>query len=134
MNLHDVMTDLASALRGIEGLNVFPFWVDRITAPAAVVAWPDPYTFDATFGRGSDSADFPVVVLVGKADAEWSAVELGAYCNGSGPRSVKAVVEAYEATAYDVATVQSVEFAVTTVGSAEYLAATFTVSIVGQGT
>ena len=133
MNVYEVQTDLASALRSIEGLNVFPFWVDRITAPAAVVAWPDPYTFDTTMGRGSDTATFPVVVLVGKADAESSAIELGAYCNGSGDRSVKAVIEAYAATAYDVAVVESVEFAVTSVAGVEYLAATFQITVTGQG-
>lgn len=133
MNLGEVMADLASALGVIEGLNVFPFWANRVTSPAAVVAWPEPYTFDSTFGRGSDTAVFPVVVLVSKVDDEGSALELGAYANGSGPRSVKAAIESYTATAYDVAVVESVEFAVTAVAGTEYLAATFQVSIVGQG-
>lgn len=133
MNLHDVMTEVADALSAIDGLNTFPFYADRITPPAAVVAWPDPYEFDTTMGRGSDTATLPVVVLVGKVDAESAAAELGAYCDGAGPRSVKATVEAYDATTYDEAVVESVEFSVVTVASVEYLAATFNVNITGNG-
>lgn len=133
MNIAAVMEDLAAALATIEGLRVFPFWAERIEPPAAVVAWPDPYDFDTTMGRGSDTATFPVVVLVGKVDARSAALELGAYCDGSGDRSLKEVVEAAEAESYDVATVESVEFAVISVGGVEYLAATFSITVTGTG-
>lgn len=133
MNLNDVRTELGTALATISGLNTFPFYVDRVTPPAAVVAWPDPYSYDSTFGRGSDTATFPVVVLVGKVDAESAAAELGAYCDGSGDRSVKAVIEAHTPTAYDSARVESVEFAVVTSAGVEYLSATFNVHVIGNG-
>lgn len=133
MNLASAMQDIADALDTVEGLRVHPFWADHITPPAAVVAWPDPYEYDAAFGRGADIATFPVVVLVGKVDARSAALELGAYCDGTGARSVKAVVEAHQATAYDSARVESVEFSVVSVSGNEYLAATFTVQVIGNG-
>jgi hypothetical protein len=133
VNVAEVMAELATAVDTIDGLNTFPFWADRIEPPAAVVAWPEPYDFDATMARGSDSATFPLVVLVGKVDDASAAIELGAYCDGSGARSIKEVIEAHAPTAYDVATVESVEFAVTSVAGVEYLAATFAISIVGTG-
>ncbi|MBL8926320.1 MAG: hypothetical protein JNM77_08775 [Pseudonocardia sp.] len=134
MNLNDVRLELAEAVGAIEGVNVHSFYADRVTAPAVVVGWPDPHDYDLTMGRGSDSATFPVLVLVSKNDAESAAAELGAYCNGSGDRSVKAVIEAHDpAGVYDEAVVQSVEFSVVTVAGTEYLGAEFAVAITGTG-
>lgn len=133
MNLHDVMTELADALVVIEGLRRFPYWAERIEPPAVIVSWPDPYTFDATFGRGSDTTSFPVAVLVGMADMRSATTQLAAYCDGSGARSVKTAIEAHQGVSYDSARVESVEFSVIPVAGVEYLAATFTVHVIGNG-
>ena len=132
MNLGAVMDDLAAALGGIDDLRVYPYWVDRVTPPAAVVAWPDPLEYDATQRRGSDRFTVPVVVLSGRVDARSSRDRVAAYADGSGPRSVKAVVEAHTPTAYDTATVTRCEFGVHTVAGVEYLAATFDIDITGS--
>lgn len=134
MNLNDVRLALADAVGAIDGVNVHSFYADRVTSPAAVVGWPDPYDYDLTMGRGTDTAVFPVLVLVSKNDAESAAVELGAYCDGSGARSVKAAIEAHDSDGvYHEAVVESVEFAVVTVAANEYLGAEFAVAITGNG-
>jgi hypothetical protein len=134
MDLAAVMDDIGTALETIEGLRVFPYWADRIVPPAAVVGWPDPLSYDATMTRGADEVEgIPVIVMVGKADQRSARDQVAAYANGSGARSVKAVIEAHAATAYDSARVARAEFGVISVGGVEYLAATFSVDLIGQG-
>lgn len=133
MNLADAMDELAAALAPIEGLRVFPYWTDRITPPAAIVGWPDPLTFDATFGRGSDKVEFPLHVAVGKFDARSSRDQMAKYADGSGEFSVKAAIESHTPAAYDSARVTRVEFDVLTVAEVDYLAATFYIDITGRG-
>jgi hypothetical protein len=134
MDLSAVMEDLGTALETIDGLRVFPYWADRVTPPAAVVGWPDPLTYDSTMRRGADEVEgVPVIVMVSKVDGRNATRELAAYANGSGPRSVKAVIEAHSATSYDSARVARAEFGVISVAATEYLAATFFVDLIGTG-
>lgn len=133
MDLAGVMDELGAALEDISGLRVFPWWADRITPPAAIVEFPEELTFDGTHGRGSDRMTVPLVVAVAKNDARTARNALAAYCNGSGAASVKAVLEAATYTACDSVRVQSCEFGVVTVAAVEYLAATFSIDVIGQG-
>lgn len=133
MNLAGVMDDLGAALETIPGLRVFPYWTDRITPPAAIVGWPEPLTFDATYFRGSDRAEIPIYVAVGKVDARSARDTMARYADGAGSYSVKAAVEAHAATAYGSARVMRVEFDVLTVAAVDYLAATFVVDLTGKG-
>jgi hypothetical protein len=133
MDLAAVMDELGEALRTIAGLTVFPYWVERVVPPAAVVAWPDPLTYDATMRRGADQAELSILVLVGKVDALSARNQLARYADGSGPASVKAAVESHRATAYDTARVASATFGVITVAGVELLGATFTIEITGRG-
>lgn len=133
MNLADVMDELAAALGEIAGLRVFPYWADRVTPPAAVIAWPEPLTYDHTARRGSDRMTVPVIVLVGKVDSRTARDRLAAYADGAGDTSVKTVLERHTFTALDSLRVQQCEFSVMTVAGVEYLAGTFDVDIVGKG-
>lgn len=133
MKISGVMDELGSALESIAGLRVSPYWADRITPPAAVVAWPDPLTYDEAYDRGSDRASFLVFVMVGRVDSRSARDQLSEYADGAGPKSVKQAIDGWAATAYDVATVQRVEFGSIAVAGTDYLAATFTIDIVGPG-
>lgn len=133
MNLADVMDELGTALGTVVGLRVFPYSASRITPPAAVVGWPETLDYDATMGRGSDRATLPVTVLTGMVDARSARDDLAQYCDGSGSKSIKTVLEAGNYTACDSVTVRSVRFEAVTVASIEYLSATFDVDIFGEG-
>ena len=133
MNLADVMDEVAAALGTITGLRVHAHPPGQVHPPAAVVSYPETYTFDGTYGRGMDRLTLPVVVVVGKASDRGARDALAAYADGSGARSVKAVVEAGTYTACDTAVVTGAEFDVVTIGGQDYLAALFTVDITGQG-
>jgi hypothetical protein len=152
VNLDDVTADLGQALtyvpevldeddpeivvtpaRGIEGLRIFPYWPDRISPPTAIVQWPETIDFDSTMVRGGDSGAFLVTILVAKTDARAAQKAIAPYCSGSGSKSVKEAIESYEPTAYDSARVKSLEFAIFTIASTDYLAASFDIHIIGSG-
>lgn len=133
MNLADVMDEIGTALEGIDGLRVFPYWADRITPPAAIVAWPDPVTYDATMGRGADQMTLPLFVLVGRFDARSTRDRLAVYLDGSGDSSVKAVLEAHTWTSCDSVRVASATVDSYTVAAVDYLGAEFSLDIFGTG-
>lgn len=133
MNLANVMKAVAAQLATIADLNVYSFPPDKVEPPAAVVSYPDDYTFDATYGRGADKLTLPVVLVVGKVDQESTRDALGAYVDGSGARSIKAVVEAGVYTAFGTVRVAGVEFDVVTVAGVDLMAALFSFDIAGSG-
>jgi hypothetical protein len=135
MILWDVMAALGDALKTISDppLRVYPYTEARITPPAGMVTLPRTFAYDATFGRGSDDFTVPVIIFVGRVDAESSHRALCAYVDGAGPRSVKETIEQHETTAYDIAHVLDVQFLVMTVASVDLLTATFRVRVVGRG-
>jgi hypothetical protein len=133
MNIVNVQDAIATQLDTITGLRVSAYPPDRITPPTAIVAWPDSYIYDETFVRGMDRLSLPVVVLVSKVSDRASRAELAAYCNGSGASSIKAVLESGSYSAFDTLRVQSVDFDVVSIAGTEYMAANFTVDVVGTG-
>lgn len=133
MDVGAVMDELGTALGTIDGLRVYPYWADKISSPAAVVAFPEAIEFDSTYNRGADTTTLDVLVLVARRDGRTTRDRLGKYAAGDGDDSVKAAIEGHTATAYDSARVQRADFGVSSVAGTEYLAATFTVEIIGQG-
>lgn len=127
------MDDLGAALKTVPELRVFPYWTEKINPPAAIVGWPEPLTFDATMGRGSDRTEIPIYVAVGRSNARAARDQMSRYADGSGEHSVKAAVESHDAEHYDTARVIRVEFDVLTVAAVDYLAATFFIDITGRG-
>src|SRR5687768_1669543 len=101
MNLSDVMDEVAARLGAIKGLRVFAYPADSLSPPAAAVLYPDGITFDETYGRGMDRLTLPVLVVVGKPTDRSTRDRIAAYCDGSGPASVKAAVEAGDGAAFD---------------------------------
>jgi len=133
MNLADVMDEVAARLGAVDGLRVFPYPADHVSPPAAIVSYPETYTFDETYGRGMDRMTLPVVVVVGKPTDRSSRDRLAAYVAGSGPGSVKAAVEAGDGAAFDTVRVVSVEFDVIAIAGTDYIAAVFDLDVAGQG-
>lgn len=133
MNLDAVMEQVASKVDLIADLRVFAYPPDSLTPPAAVVSYPETYTFDETYGRGSDRLTLPVVVVVGKVTDRGTRESLAAYCDGSGAKSVKQAVETGGYTALHSVRVTGIEFDVVTIGGTDYMAALFSLDITGSG-
>jgi hypothetical protein len=133
MNLADVMDEIGDKLDTITGLRIYRFPPDSVNPPAAIVTYPETYTYDETFGRGSDRMTLRVIVLVGRVSDRSSRNQLGDYVDGSGSESVKAVIESGTNTDFDTARVTSVEFDMIQVSGVDHVGATFMVDIFGEG-
>lgn len=134
MNLADCMDEIATQVDTIDGLRVYAWPVPSITPPAAVMTYPGTYEFDATYGRGMDRLSLLLAVVVGRADQRSARDRLGAYVDGSGSSSIKAVVEAGTYTAFHTVRVVGVDFGEVTIAGTAYVGATFELDITGQGT
>jgi hypothetical protein len=133
VNLADVMDQVADRLDTISGLRTFAYPADSVVPPVAVVGYPEQIVFDATYGRGSDQISLPVWVLVGKVSARSTRDLIAPYAAGSGPSSVKEVLESGDYTAFDSLQVTVVEFDVLKVAGGDFLAAGFNLDIAGKG-
>lgn len=133
MDVGAVMTEIETPLKTI-GLRTAVWGVKTISPPAAIITLPDAVDFHGGYGVGSTRIrDLMVVVLVGRADARSALKTLMPYCAETGTKSVKASLEGYAFTTFDVITVESVEFDTVTYGDVPYLAAMFHTDIVGKG-
>lgn len=134
MNLDAVMTDVADRLKTIAGLRVFDHPVDTVNPPTAIVSLPE-IVFDETYGRGMDRYTLPVILAIGKVVNRASRANLAPYVAGAGAKSFKAVLEdeTVPYAAFDTLRVVGISFDVIQWSSVEYLCATFTLDIAGDG-
>lgn len=133
MNLSDVMDDIGQALKTIEGLRVFPYNVERVASPAAVVGWPETIEYDAGMGRGADRMTLVVFLLVASPQQRSARDQLARYLNGGGPESVKAAIDGGTYTALDSARVMRARVDTLTSAGTDYLGAVLDVDIIGRG-
>lgn len=133
MDLGAVMDEIGDQLDTITGLRVYRYPPGSVQVPAAVVTYPETYSYDETMRRGMDRIVLPVVVMVGAVSDRSSRDKIAAYADGAGARSIKTVVEAHTYEACDSVRVQGAEFDIVSMASVEYLAATFTIDIAGTG-
>ncbi|WP_433368372.1 hypothetical protein ACQPZX_41435 [Actinoplanes sp. CA-142083] len=134
MNLDLVMDEAAGVLQQITGLRVFAYPAPTLVPPAGYVSYPRSIDFDEEYQRGGDQfTDLPMVLLAGKADDKSARDTVAAWAAGSGPKSVKARMEAHAWTTCDDLTVTSCEFDIERIGSVPYLAAMFKATVVGPG-
>ena len=132
MNIAAVMDQLAARLDTIDGLRVTAHWVGTPNPPHAVVSMPRG-DFDATYGRGMDRWELPIILILGKVSERAARNAASPFVSGSGDKSFKQVLEAGTYTEFDTLRVQDFEFDVITFGAVDYLTATFTLDIAGRG-
>jgi hypothetical protein len=133
MNVGAVMDQLGAALGTIPGLRVYPYTVDKVNVPAASVYFPDGITYDTTMRRGTDTAEFPVLIAVDRVNARAGRDKVSKWAAGDGEESVKAVIEAHETGEWDTVRVMRSEFGAVSIGGTDYLSVTFYIEIVGKG-
>lgn len=139
MNINDVSAEIGDKLAAAEiGLRVLAWDADSISPPGVIFALPTEYEYDKTYGRGSDEFTLPIIVLVGKSDSRTARTSLGLYLNGSGPKSIKSVVDSHKVhnvyTSCDTVRVQQVsDIGPYVAGAITYLGATLDTRITGKG-
>lgn len=136
MNIQDVRDEIGEKLGAIPQLRVYPYNVDKVPPPGAIVGLPESIDFDATYGRGSDTITIPLWVMVARANAQAADAQLAEYLDGSGARSVKAAVDSSNTNTYtscDTVTVQRAVPVALPSGGVDLLGAEFTVTVTGSG-
>jgi hypothetical protein len=130
------MEELAGKLDTIAGLRVYAYPPRSISvgpSGAAVVSYPTSIEFDKTHGRGMDLISLPVVFAIGQVSDRTTVDRLSEYTDGSGLKSIKAVLEAAPYTSFDDIFVSEAETDTIEIAGTNYLAVVFTLEIAGQG-
>lgn len=135
MNLADVMDALAARLAAELDMSISAVPGGPITPPMAQVQYPAAYSYDGTYGRGADTLEIPIIVVASMADPLSVRERLSAMTAGSGPWSVKEVLEGPGPLLDGTVTVHvaSVQFTTESLAGQQYAAAEFTVQLTGPG-
>jgi hypothetical protein len=129
--LRAILEAVGARLATIPGLRVFTHVPDVLAPPAAIVQLPRSVQFDLTAGRGADTYNLGVLVVVGKVSDRASTANLAQYLDAEGPTSIKEALDGDLGGVVDSARVESYE----NVGSypfagVEYLGAEFQLEVV----
>ncbi len=134
VNLATVMDEVAALLEQVTGLRVYPYPPPSINAPAGYVSYPRSIDYDQTYGRGTDQyTDLPIVLLAGKATDRSARDTVAGWCAGSGPDSIKQLLEEHKWVGCDDLTIATCEFDVELLAGIPYLQAMFKATIEGPG-
>lgn len=135
MNLSDVAEEIAARLDSIEGLRCFSYPPAAIHPPVAIVLNPVPgdIQYDQTYGRGMDRMTLPVILLVGRGNERAATKNIRPYLDGSGAKSIKAVLDSGAYASFDEIRVTTSGVDGVSWGGTEYQAALFDLDIAGQG-
>jgi hypothetical protein len=135
MDLAKVMDELGARLNTIDGLRAQE-WPPggAFSPPAAFVGYPERIEFDMTYQRGSDVyRRLPVLIALPRPNERQTRDLMAMYCAGSGPKSIKAVLESGAYTACDTVVVVEIEMDGVTIGATPCLVAACLCDIVGEG-
>lgn len=129
INVSAVMQALADRLVAAGVVSNAYGWPVRSAKPVcAIVGYPDgDIDFDATFGRGSDRAVFPVYVVCGNVHDESTRDVISGYITGA--TGVKDALDGNLGGAVQTARVTGARVDLLTLAGADYLTARFDVEI-----
>lgn len=132
--LSAMRTALAANLATISGLRTAATMPDQPNPPIAIVM-PTSVSYDTAMGRGLDTYEFTVLVIVGRVDERTAQNLLDGYCNPSGATSIKAAIESNRTLggqANDLRVTEMRNYSSLPVGEITYLAAEFVVTVFAQ--
>lgn len=130
MDLEAVMDEVAACMRQVPGLRAHGWPVGKVTPPAAVVNYPT--SADYQVDGASWRISLPLVIAFGRPNVKQTRNKLAAYLNGSGAASVRQLVDDYAWTSCDSVTCTDADVDVVAVANVEYLAALFTLDVIGS--
>lgn len=136
-----MMTEIDTKLKAITGLRVTEFGLPGAVTGGAITAvqyLPDRVNFDGTYGRGSDTyEDHLIVIMTGMSSRRAALKRLAPFLRGSGSQSIKQKLDtATVAAAYTSCSDFTVAWAepdVAKIGGTDFLAAVFHCKITGLG-
>lgn len=101
--------------------------VGAVQPPCAIVGYPEEIEFDATFGRGSDRAVFPVWMVCGNVSDRTARDVLSGYITGA--TGIKDALDGNLGGVVQTARVTDCQIEKTTIGAVEYIAARFQIEV-----
>lgn len=94
MDLNRTREALATALEAL-GIAAFAYVPEDLNhSPAAIVTNDMQVSWDQSMARGLDKYDMQVLLVVARATEKQGQALIGEFCAGSGPKSLKAALEA----------------------------------------
>ncbi len=90
--LEEIQNGLEDRLKTIPGLRTAAYYVDAPNPPQAVVGDPR-IAYDLTMGRGADTYQFTITLVVQRGTDRTGNAALAAYCASAGTQSIKAAIE-----------------------------------------
>lgn len=130
MDLAAVMDEVATCMAQVPGLRTYAWPPGKVLPVAAVVQYPT--SADYRISNASWRLSLPLVLNLGKPNEEQTRATLAAYLNGSGSASVRQLMDNYAWTSCDSVTCTDGEVDVVTVAGVDYLAALFTLDVIGS--
>ena len=93
-SLNQIRTAVKTTLEAaITGLTVHRTVTGQINVPAVVVRpGDDTADFDVAMGRGTDTWNLDLLILISRADAELSEDQLDEYLTGAGDKSIRQAI------------------------------------------
>lgn len=129
MDLSAVMDAIAGAITDAGILDrAYPYPADSVTVPCAVVGYPAVIDFDMTMRGGSDRAEFPVYLLVGKPSEKSARDRLAAFVKNA--TGIKSVLDGDLGGTVQSARLTDLKVETVTVSGVDFLSATGTVEVV----
>jgi hypothetical protein len=127
----EIRNALATNLGTISGLRTSALVPDNPNPPMAIIE-PQSIQFDTSMGRGLDTLNFMVSVIVGRVSERSGQNSLDSYCASSGSHSVKSAIESDRTLggkANDCRVTGLSSYGQVTIGDTTYLAADFAVTV-----
>jgi len=124
-------TALAAQLATIRSLRTAATVPDNPAPPVAVIV-PVNVEYDTSFGRGTDTYTFSVLLIVGRMSERAAQTTLDAYINPTGATSIKAAINAdptLGGACQSARVTNMVNYGSLIVGDTEYLSADFQITI-----
>ncbi|GAA2092329.1 hypothetical protein [Actinomadura alba] len=90
-SLQTIRDAIRTTLNGISDLHVYDTVPEASNLPAAVVM-PDTANFNVAMGRGMDTWEFDIAVLVSWGESGVAQDRLDAYVTGAGARSIRQAI------------------------------------------
>lgn len=133
MSLSDIRSGLATNLGTISSIRTYTEIPDNPVMPCAIIAL-ESVEYDRTFGRGETEYTFTVRLIVARVTERRAQQKLDEFID-AGARSVKTAIESDRTlggAAFDAVVERLNNIDAVTIGSTDYLAADFAVTVYAQ--
>lgn len=128
----DIRNGLATQLGTIRGLRTSATIPEDPKPPIAVVMAPTSISYDTAFGRGMDTYNFTVMIIVGRVSDRTAQQTIDAYCAPTGALSIKAAIASdptLDGACQNARVTEMTNYGSVTVGDTDYLSAEFSVVV-----